>query len=119
MAHTALRDRGFEDAMNDRRRHRAYVTRNTEYHLRSNVCVAVRDRRTGLWLEQHRALGTRFFGSLRLLAYGVSPVYGKAVVGEALCFVRPDRDLITSPLVRIERPEKAVVDAHYPAASAA
>jgi len=100
--------------LSDRRRHRAYVTRNTEYHLRGNTCVAVRDRRTGMWLEQHRALGTRFFGSLRLLGYGVSPVYGKAVVGEALCFVRPDRDLITSPLVRIERPEKAIVDAVYP-----
>ena len=31
----------------DRRRHRVYVTRNTEYHFRDGFCVAVRDRRTG------------------------------------------------------------------------
>ena len=31
----------------ERRRHRVYMTRNTEYHFRDGVCVAVRDRRTG------------------------------------------------------------------------
>ena len=44
----------------DRRRHRVYVTKNTEYHFRDGFCVAVRDRR-----RQHRhqhkqpAAGTR------------------------------------------------------------
>ncbi|MFO0673294.1 MAG: hypothetical protein U0235_27385 [Polyangiaceae bacterium] len=32
----------------DRRRHRVYVTKNTEYHFRDGFCVAVRgDRRPG------------------------------------------------------------------------
>ena len=32
----------------DRRIHRVFVTRNTEYHVRAGVCVAVRDLRGGL-----------------------------------------------------------------------
>src|SRR6187549_387121 len=40
----------------ERRRHRVYMTRNTEYHFRDGVCVAVRDRRTGDWLPGHLAL---------------------------------------------------------------
>ncbi len=35
----------------DRRRHRVYVTKNTEYHFRDGFCVAVRDRRTGDFLQ--------------------------------------------------------------------
>jgi hypothetical protein len=43
----------------DRRRHRVYVTRNTEYHFRDGYCVAVRDRRTGDFLHGHLALRRR------------------------------------------------------------
>jgi len=32
-----------EFAGRDRRRHRIYVTKNTEYHFRDGFCIAVRD----------------------------------------------------------------------------
>ena len=35
----------------ERRRHRVFVTRNTEYHFRDGFCIAVRDRRTGQLAE--------------------------------------------------------------------
>ena len=34
-----------------------FATRNTEYHLRNGVCVAVRDRRSGEWHVDHPTLG--------------------------------------------------------------
>ena len=47
----------------DRRVHQVFVTRNTEYHVRSGLCVGVRDRRTGapvagVTLYCHRRAGT-------------------------------------------------------------
>ena len=39
----------------ERRIHRIFVTRNSEYHVRRNVCVGVRDRRSGEWLAGHMA----------------------------------------------------------------
>ena len=43
----------------ERRRHRVYVTRNTEYHFRDGFCVAVRDRRSGDFLQGHLAVQRR------------------------------------------------------------
>jgi hypothetical protein len=60
----------------ERRIHRIFVTRNSEYHVRRNVCVGVRDRRSGEWLSG-------------------------------------GRDLITSPVLNVERPPREVVH-HYP-----
>ncbi len=49
----------------ERRVHRMYVTRNTEYHFRGEVCVAVRDRKTGRWLDSHLAVNRRLTGGVR------------------------------------------------------
>src|SRR5215469_12904009 len=49
----------------ERRRHRVYVTRNTEYHVRDRTCVAVRDRRTGDFMQGHLALERQIEGGLR------------------------------------------------------
>ena len=43
-----------------------FVTRNTEYHVRGDVCVAVRDREKGHFLPTHHAVGGRLSGSVRL-----------------------------------------------------
>jgi len=94
----------------DRRRHRVYVTRNTEYHFRDGFCVAVRDRRTGDFLGGHLALRRRIHGGLRFYLNGaIVPNSGEPQPGEALYFAYEGRDLVTSPLERIDRPEKAVV----------
>ena len=47
-----------QDASN-RRRHRVFKTKHTEYHLRNDECVGVRDRGSGLWILDHAALRLR------------------------------------------------------------
>ena len=97
----------------DRRRHRVYVTKNTEYHFRDGFCVAVRDRRTGDYLHGHLALRRRIHGGLKFYLNGaIVPNAGEPRVGEALYFASGGRDLVTSPLEGVERPSKAIVEAY-------
>jgi hypothetical protein len=99
----------------DRRRHRIYVTKNTEYHFRDGFCVAVRDRRTGDFLRGHLALRRRIHGGLRFYLNGaIVPNPGEPNPGEALYFATDGRDLVTSPLEKVERPARDLVAA-YPA----
>jgi hypothetical protein len=94
----------------ERRVHRVYVTRNTEYHVRRDLCVAVRDRRTGRWLSGHLAYGSRMAGGLRFGTQGgLIPNPGAPAIGESLFFHASGRDVVTSPLTGIERPPVEVV----------
>jgi hypothetical protein len=98
----------------ERRRHKVFLTRNTEYHFRDALCVAVRDRRTGEWLPGHLALRRQLFGSIRFFMNGaLLPNPGEPKIGEALFFGEGGRDLITSPLESVERPPKELVE-DYP-----
>ena len=98
----------------ERRRHRVFVTRNTEYHIRDGYCIAVRDRRSGDWLPGHLALRREIFGSIRFFSNGaMKPTPGEPRLGEALFFASGGRDLITSPLQAVERPAKELVS-EYP-----
>lgn len=104
----------------ERRRHRVYVTKNTEYHFRDGFCVAVRDRRTGDFLHGHLALRRRVHGGVKFYLNGaVVPNPGEPRLGEALYFASDGRDLITSPLEGVERPSKELVKAYPTYASAA
>lgn len=106
---------GGEYSGRERRQHRTFVTRNTEYHCRGDVCVAVRDRRSHTWLASHLALHRRITGGVRLLANGTAiPSCELPRVGEALYFGEGGRELITSVLCGVERPAKAIVQS-YPA----
>src|SRR5579872_1276671 len=99
----------------ERRRHRVYVTRNTEYHFRDGRCVAVRDRRTGDYLHGHLALDQRVEGGIRFFGNGsLAPNLGDPRPGESLYFASEGRDLVTSALEKVERPKREVVAA-YPA----
>lgn len=101
----------------DRRVHRMYVTRNTEYHFRGETCVAVRDRASGTWLPAHLALRHPLAGAVRFHPNGVAvPNEGEPSVGEALYFGGKGRDLVTSRLTAVDRPEKRLVE-DYPSAS--
>ncbi|MBN1611023.1 MAG: hypothetical protein JW940_30610 [Polyangiaceae bacterium] len=87
-----------------------YVTRNTEYHLRDGICVAVRDRGTGQWLTGHCALRRQLSGAVRFFPNGHSvPSPARPRVGEALYFRTGGRELVTSTLSAIERPGRAAV----------
>jgi len=97
----------------ERRRHRVYITRNTEYHFRDAACVAVRDRRTGDFLEGHLAISRKLQGGLKFFTNGaIVPNGGDPVPGEALYFAADGRDLVTSPLEKIDRPSKRLVESY-------
>ncbi len=97
----------------ERRRHRIFVTRNTEYHFRDGICVAVRDRRTGGFLQGHLALYRPLHGGIRFFANGaIAPNPGEPQPGESLYFANDERDLVTSPLERTERPSKELSRAY-------
>jgi hypothetical protein len=108
----------------ERRRHRVFVTRNTEYHFRDGFCVAVRDRRTGQFLQGHLALHRRLQGGLRFFDNGgIHPNAGEPKPGESLYFASEERDprdrdayrirdLVTSPLESVRRPHRELVDGY-------
>jgi len=97
----------------ERRVHRVYVTRNTEYHVRAGLCVAVRQIAEGQWAREHPAVGRSLAGALRWMSDGLMPHTGHPSPGDAIYFRKGDRDLITSKLVRVDRPAREVV-ATYP-----
>ena len=113
----------------ERRRHRVYVTRNSEYHCRGNVCVAVRDRTSQKFVTRHHAIGRKVTSSIRFIEGGgiasISTV-DEASVGEQLCFApQHERDslfpngfqeepILTSAVRAIERPAKRVVWTYPP-----
>lgn len=100
----------------ERRRRVTYMTRNTEYHLESGVCVAVRDRASGNWQLCHEALGRRLAASVRQ-APGLPPRPSLEApeVGDALFFgpsAATRSEVLTSSLLSIERPQKTTIDAY-------
>ena len=101
----------------ERRQHRVYVTRNTEYHFRGRLCVAVRDRKTGRFFGSHLAVNRELSCAVRYQGSGVmQPLASPPEVGDALYFGAEGRELVTSQCFSIERPAKRIVES-YPAAS--
>ena len=98
----------------DRRIHRVFVTRNTEYHVRQSRCVAVRDRETGEWVNRHFALSLPVAGAIKFFeggALAASP--GLPSIGESMYFETKGRDLVTSAVVSVERPGRDTLS-NYP-----
>ena len=95
----------------DRRIHKVFVTRNTEYHVRRDTCVGVRNRETGEWIGTHFALNQPVAGAIRFYeSGGISATPGLPQVGESLYFEAPGRDLVTSSVVSVERPRQDLVE---------
>lgn len=93
----------------ERRIHKMYVTRNTEYHVRRDRCVGVRDRSSEQWKGRHSALGTRLVGAVP--SSGAVPVVARQPEpGDRLCF--GDMLVVTSPLQEVRRPPKDIVRAY-------
>jgi hypothetical protein len=49
----------------ERRHHHVYLTLNSEYHCRDDLCVAVRNLQTGEFVDDHPAIGRRLTGAIR------------------------------------------------------
>jgi hypothetical protein len=101
----------------ERRRHKLFVTQNTEYHVRDRQCVAVRDLWTGEWRDDHPAVGRRLFGAVRPGARGLEPL-DRPEVDCLLWFENGDNDILTSRLTVVTRPAKRCLR-KYPAEQAA
>jgi hypothetical protein len=104
----------------DRRRHRVYVTRNTEYHCRDGICVAVRDVATGAFVSGHAALRRVAGGVLRIDLNGavgaITPIE-TASVGMRLYFSFDADDrkaLVTSSIQDVRRPARHVLALYDP-----
>jgi hypothetical protein len=94
----------------ERRQHHMFVTKNTEYHFRGDLCVGVRDRRSGEWLSNHRALSRRLSGGVHFHENGCAvPVPDAPGVGEALYFAEGGSELITSAVCDVDRPSRDAV----------
>jgi hypothetical protein len=101
---------------NERRRHRVVFTRNTEYHLRDDLCVAVRDRKSKRWCEGHMAVALKVEGGVKFYDNGsVVPSLDGPKKGDAIFFTYTtewgeDRQLITSKIEDVARtPRKDVL----------
>ncbi len=98
----------------ERRRRVVYVTKNSEYHAKDGVCVAIRDKRSGRWLARHSALAKRIDGGVRTYSNGcVLPTMEPPAVGDPMYFVlghgEDDVQLVTSRIEAIARPPREIV----------
>jgi hypothetical protein len=84
----------------ERRRHRVFITRNTEYHLRDRECVGVRDSTTGRWIRRHKALRAELLGSVDLQRR----VHRTPRVGARLIFAGKET-VVTSRVLDSLRPD--------------
>ena len=92
----------------DRRQNKMYMTRNTEYHVRNRECVGVRDRRTGNWMGHHPALRSYLLGGMDRKA----KVFSLPLQGARLVFATRTKDILTSPLEDVSRPEKPCIESY-------
>lgn len=95
----------------ERRHHKVFVTKHTEYHVRQGHVVAVRPRGEKTWLEKHSALAMRVEG--HVLPGTFLPQRGVPKPGQRLYLATDDNDVVTSPVVAIVRPPRTTV-AEYP-----
>jgi len=101
----------------ERRHNWAYLTRNTVYYTRQGRCVAVRDRTSGRWVEDHAAIRAELYGSMAINDNSevLRPRFLDVQVGEQLCFVREGRNtLVTSRLEEVRRPTLDTIREHFP-----
>jgi len=99
----------------DRRRHRMFVTRNSEYHMREDICVGVRNTREDRWLDRSRLLSARLMGAVDSFSTLSSSACTEPAVGKYLLFVCENGELIvTTKLEAIDRPPLDAVKNYLP-----
>jgi hypothetical protein len=86
----------------ERRVHKIFKTQNREYHIIGDICVAVRDVNTQIWISNHEAIGTKMDMQLS----------GEFFIGRSLFLSSPHYRVRTSTVLEFERPEQQTVDAY-------
>ena len=86
------------------------VTQNTEYHLRDDVCVALRDCLAGEWIKASKALRAKLVGAVSSLEEVKAHACSDPEPGKHLLFVSDEGDdIITSRVEKIDRPPKEAI----------
>jgi hypothetical protein len=86
-----------------------YLTYYSEYLVQGEVCVGVRDRRSGLLQPLHAATRAYVLGAQTTLHS--SPLVGDAVrIGERLCLLTSACRIVTGPIVAIETPSPRLIE---------
>lgn len=85
-----------------------YLTYRSEYLVLSDLCVGVRDRRTGAWQPLHAAACAHLLGPVD--SHTQTPLIRSSVrVGEQLCFLPSVRRVVSGAVVAIEEPSPALL----------
>ena len=84
----------------NRRVHTCFITENREYHTKSGVCVAVRDKNSKVWIAGHWAIG--------MILKPLPP--GAVFLGYPLEFLSKAQRVLTSHVVDILRPGRSTVN---------
>jgi hypothetical protein len=99
----------------DRRRHKMFVTRNSEYHMRDDICVGVRNTREDRWLDRSRLLSARLMGAVDSFSTLSSSACTEPAIGKYLLFICENGELIvTTRLEAIDRPPMDAVQYYLP-----
>ncbi len=86
----------------ERRIHAVISTRNREYHVRAGICIAVRDKKSGVWISSHEVIGMKLEEKDPLTHY----------VGKPLHFISDVARVQTTRIEGLFRPGKSVVDVY-------
>lgn len=86
-----------------------YLTYRSEYLVLRDLCVAVRDRRTSVWLPMHVAACSQVLGPVDSLE-SVPPIPSEVRIGEQLCLRASARRIVTGPVVAIEEPTRSQIE---------
>jgi hypothetical protein len=85
-----------------------YLTYYSEYLVRGEVCVGVRDRRSGSWQPMHVAARAYVLGPQATLHS--SPLIGDGPrLGERLCLRTAACRIVTGPIIAVETPSRRLV----------
>jgi hypothetical protein len=96
----------------EKRRHKMYVTRNTEYHVKDDVCVGIRNVRNGDWILQSKVLGAKLIAALSALPQTAKRVseFIRPKEGDNLVFLSmTGEDIVTTKIREVSRPPKHVI----------
>lgn len=85
-----------------------YLTYRSEYLVLRDLCVGVRDRKTGAWLPLHAATCAHVLGPYGIAEAEPLPI-ARVRVGERLSFYATARRVVTGPIVAIESATESVL----------
>ncbi len=92
-----------------------YLTYRSEYLVLRDLCVGVRDRKSGAWLPLHAATCAHVLGPYGIAEGEPLPI-ARVRVGERLSFYATARRVVTGPIVSIETATESVLleaDRHW------